>query len=380
MLSYWAGIQGTIGYKSTTEDGATEKMPSTLEERRPRGFLPIGVFFVFGATMAAYAAVTLWFPGTFLDFLWALNPEAYARLDDSAALPFLLLSVFLGLVAVGWFRRRLWGWALGVAVIGFHILVDLGQMAFGEERWKGVVGIGIALLLLLYMTQPGVRKHFRRSTYIRDLWRLCFSMPGSMALREPMKPELEDNSSQAPCLRCGVVVTVIAVILGCGPFVGKIYLRSTVPRIDVNLPKWSDSQSMGTTDFLKHQLNEAYEQALSLGGQLDDSHHSKAAKQLASYRQAVTILNLLHSKLETSLEATAREKCGWQFPLLKGRVEARETGERRAQHLNNRMMAVVTLIAAVFLFFVLRSPRIPDWSKKVSMMTAGAILAGWLPL
>jgi len=32
----------------------------------PRGFLAIGVFFVFGATIAAYAAVTLVMPGTIL--------------------------------------------------------------------------------------------------------------------------------------------------------------------------------------------------------------------------------------------------------------------------------------------------------------------------
>jgi hypothetical protein len=41
----------------------------TEEDQRPRGFVPIGVFFLFGATMAAYAAITLLEPGTVLDRL-----------------------------------------------------------------------------------------------------------------------------------------------------------------------------------------------------------------------------------------------------------------------------------------------------------------------
>src|ERR1700687_2813257 len=52
----------------------------TEEGQRPRGFVPIGVFFLFGATMAAYAAITLLEPGTVLDRLWALNKTGHAQL------------------------------------------------------------------------------------------------------------------------------------------------------------------------------------------------------------------------------------------------------------------------------------------------------------
>jgi len=47
---------------------------------RPRGFVAIGAFFVFGATMAAYAAVILPKPGTLLDALWVLNRRGHAGL------------------------------------------------------------------------------------------------------------------------------------------------------------------------------------------------------------------------------------------------------------------------------------------------------------
>jgi hypothetical protein len=134
------------------------------EPNRPRGFGAIGVFFAFGATMAAYAAVTLLRPGTILDALWALNKRGHAGLvllGRSAVLLFAVLSVLLGLAAVGWFRRKYWGWMLGVTIIAINATGDLINGLMGE--WlKGAVGVVIAGLLLIYMTRPGARNYFRR--------------------------------------------------------------------------------------------------------------------------------------------------------------------------------------------------------------------------
>jgi hypothetical protein len=137
-------------------------MTSTSETARPRGFLPIGIFFIFGATMAAYAALTLLFPGTFLDALWALNHrghEGLSALGHLGAIPFAVLSPMLALAAVGWFRRRRWGWVVGITIIAINMAGDLGQIVFGE-RWKGAVGVVIAGMLLIYMTRARVRNHF----------------------------------------------------------------------------------------------------------------------------------------------------------------------------------------------------------------------------
>jgi hypothetical protein len=138
-------------------------MQSTAGER-PRGFLPIGVFFVVGATMAAYAAITLLVPGTFLDVLWVLNKQGHeglAALGRLAALPFVILSPMLALAAVGWFRRRRWGWLIGVTIIAINMVGDISQIAFGE-RLKGAIGVAIAGLLLIYMTRSKVRGYFQR--------------------------------------------------------------------------------------------------------------------------------------------------------------------------------------------------------------------------
>ena len=138
--------------------------------RRPLGCIPIGVFFVFGATMAAYAAITLAWPGTPLDALWVLNSrghEGLATLGRIASVPFCVLSAALACAAVGWFRRRRWGWVLGVTIIGINMAGDLGQLVIGE-RLRGIVGVVIAGALLAYMTRPGVRNYFRRGAVVQD--------------------------------------------------------------------------------------------------------------------------------------------------------------------------------------------------------------------
>jgi len=112
--------------------------------------------------MSAYAAITLLIPGTALDALWRLNPhghEALAHLGRWAAVPFCALSPALALAAIGWFRRRRWGWVLGVTIITINMLGDLGQIFFGEG-WKGAVGVAIAGALFVYLTRRGIRNYF----------------------------------------------------------------------------------------------------------------------------------------------------------------------------------------------------------------------------
>lgn len=130
---------------------------------RPRWFVAIGAFFVFGAAMAAYAAATLLKPGTFLDTLWELNKRGHAglaALGRGAVLLFAALSVLLALAAVGWLRRRYWGWMLGVTIIAVNAIGDLINGVMGD--WvRGPVGVAIAGLLIFYMLRPTVRNYFR---------------------------------------------------------------------------------------------------------------------------------------------------------------------------------------------------------------------------
>jgi hypothetical protein len=125
----------------------------------PTGFRAIGVFFFFGAIMASLAAVTLLWPGTSLDRVWALNPRAHAQLAPfgrAIGIPFLLLAAALVAAGIGWFRRRLWGWRLAVAIIATQILGDVMNCFMGDWQ-RGGVGVVIAGALLFVILRPQLR-------------------------------------------------------------------------------------------------------------------------------------------------------------------------------------------------------------------------------
>jgi hypothetical protein len=131
---------------------------------KPPGFAAIGIFLFFGAAMAGLAATTLLWPGTSLDRAWILNPTAYKQLSplgNKVGILFLLLAVLLVLSGVGWFRRRLWGWRLAVAIIATQVLGDITNLVRGD--WlHGGIGVIIAGPLLLYLLTPRVRVAFSR--------------------------------------------------------------------------------------------------------------------------------------------------------------------------------------------------------------------------
>ena len=126
----------------------------------------MAVFLVFAATMATLAGITLLFPGSFLDPIWRLNPEAgeqLRQLGRGIGIAFLGLGAAMVAAAIGWIKRRFWGWALAVIIIASQVLGDLVNALLGELL-KGAVGVMIAAALLAYLIRPVTRGAFEKNS------------------------------------------------------------------------------------------------------------------------------------------------------------------------------------------------------------------------
>lgn len=144
------------------QDGPSSGTGTADGIKMPHGMTAVGVFLFFGATMASIAGTTLTWPGTFLDRLWVLNPTAHKQLATfakPAGILFLLLAAVLAMAGTGWFKHRLWGWRLAVAVIATQVLGDLVNF-FKGDYLRGGVGFSIATALLFYLLRPVVRAVF----------------------------------------------------------------------------------------------------------------------------------------------------------------------------------------------------------------------------
>jgi len=84
-------------------------------------------FFLFGAAMCALTVVLLLFPGTALDSLWRLNPDAHASFQSIGKAAFLLMLPDWDRV---WFRcyRIMASQGLGHLASNRH--------SFSQYRWR----------------------------------------------------------------------------------------------------------------------------------------------------------------------------------------------------------------------------------------------------
>lgn len=135
-----------------------------MPDQPPRGLSAMTAFLLFATAMATLAGTTLARPGTALDRIWALNPDAYSRLvplGRAVGAAFLLFAAVLLVAAIGWARRRFWGWILTVVIIATQLLGDAANL-IRRDYLRGAVGVVIAGALLLWLCHARVRSAFSR--------------------------------------------------------------------------------------------------------------------------------------------------------------------------------------------------------------------------
>jgi hypothetical protein len=131
--------------------------------RRPVGLAALSAFFAAGALISATSALALAFPGSWLEPMWRLNPEArvvFARLGPWAVLLMITVSAACGGAAVGLWAGHRWGHRLAVGVLSFNLLGDgLNAVVRGDRRT--LLGLPIGGAMLTYLLSRRVRDRFR---------------------------------------------------------------------------------------------------------------------------------------------------------------------------------------------------------------------------
>src|SRR5438045_3616481 len=103
--------------------------------------------------MCALTIVLLIFPGTMLDSLWRLNPEAHAAFQTNDWLSILLMAIVgtaCGLAAIGLARNTTWGYWLGIVVLAVNLVGDLTNALFRRDL-RTLIGVPIAWALMVYL-------------------------------------------------------------------------------------------------------------------------------------------------------------------------------------------------------------------------------------
>ena len=124
-----------------------------MKSATPVGMKLLALFFAFGTCMCALTIVLLIFPGTMLDSLWRLNPEAQAAFQSIGWLSILLMATVgtaCGLAAIGLARNTTWGCWLGILVLTVNLVGDLTNALLRHDL-RTLIGVPIAGAMVVYL-------------------------------------------------------------------------------------------------------------------------------------------------------------------------------------------------------------------------------------
>jgi hypothetical protein len=127
--------------------------------RRPWGLTALSGFFVFGAAMSGLTCFLLLFPGSALDPIWRLNPQARDAFQSMGVWAVVLMAAVCAacaLAARGLWIRAPWGRRLAVGILTVNLMGDLGN-ALVRGDLRTLIGLPIAGALIAYLLSPRAR-------------------------------------------------------------------------------------------------------------------------------------------------------------------------------------------------------------------------------
>jgi len=105
--------------------------------------------------MCLLTILLLVFPGTKLDLLWNLNPEArvaFRSMGGWSALLMLAVGAGCALTALGMWRGAVWDIRLGLAIIVANVIGDLTNVVIRHD-YRPLIGLPIAGAMIFYLAR-----------------------------------------------------------------------------------------------------------------------------------------------------------------------------------------------------------------------------------
>jgi hypothetical protein len=157
-VAHKAGVVG-VSRLLTIHDSEI-KLPK--DRARPLGITALIILFVIGTVASLISALSLTFPGCFLEPIWHVNPQAREAFTGLGGWAIALMSTVCAAclcAAIGLWRKRNWGYWLAVGMLCVNMAGSAVNVISGTEL-RAIVGIPIVLFLLGYLARPQIRKQF----------------------------------------------------------------------------------------------------------------------------------------------------------------------------------------------------------------------------
>ena len=113
-------------------------------------------FFGFGAMMCALTLALLLFPGSVLDALWRLNPEARLAFQSFGSWSFVvMLTVGTACLfaAIGLWRGTVWGTRLALTILSLNIIGDLVNTLLRHD-YRALIGLPVGAAMIFFLVRP----------------------------------------------------------------------------------------------------------------------------------------------------------------------------------------------------------------------------------
>jgi uncharacterized membrane protein (DUF2068 family) len=123
------------------------------------------LLFAIGSCASLISAVSLTFPGSFLEPIWRLNPNAragFARMGSAAIVLMIAVCIACVFTTIGLWLGRRWGYWLAVVMLVMNLCGDVINVVTGTEP-RAIIGIPIAGVILAYLLRKRTRYHFNNS-------------------------------------------------------------------------------------------------------------------------------------------------------------------------------------------------------------------------